>query len=61
MVEQHGHSTDREKGLAQNFALLLLSAVTHLSIVRSIRDGGQPVQGSHYPAFGGEGERGGEG
>ena len=39
MAEQLGHSTDREKGLAQNFALLLFSAMTRLSVVRSIGDG----------------------
>ena len=39
MAEQLGCSTDREKGLTQNFALLLFSVVTCLSIVRSIGDG----------------------
>ena len=61
MAEQLGHSTDREKGLAQNFALLLFSAVTCLSVVCSIGDGAWPVLGSHHPASGGEGESGGEG
>ena len=39
MAEQLGHSADQEKGLDQNFALLLFSVVTCLSIVRSIGDG----------------------
>ena len=39
MAEQLGRSADWEKGLAQNFALLLFSVVTCLSIVRSIGDG----------------------
>ena len=61
MTEQLGHSADREKGLAWNFAVLLFSAVTCLSIVRSIGDGARPVPGSHHPASGGEGESGGGG
>ena len=61
MVEQLGRSADREKGLAQNFALLLFSVVTCLFVVRSIGDGARPVLGSHQPASGGEGESGGEG
>ena len=61
MVEQLGHSADWEKGLARNFALLLFSAVTCLSVVRSIGDGAHPIPGSHQPASGGEGESRGEG
>ena len=61
MAEQLGHSADREKGLARNFALLLFSAMTCLSDVRSIRDGARPVSGSRQPASGGEGESRGEG
>ena len=61
MTKQLGHSADREKGLAQNFALLLFSAVTHLSVVRSLGDGAQPIPRSHQPASGGEGESEGEG
>ena len=60
MTKQLGHSADREKGLAQNFASLLFSAMTRLSVVRSIGDGARPVPGSHHPASGGEGESGGE-
>ena len=47
MVEQLGHSADREKGLTQNFALLLFSAVTCLSVVRSIGDGARPIPRNH--------------
>ena len=61
MVEQLGHSADWEKGLAQNFALLLFSAVTCLSVVHSIGDGARPVLGCRQPASRGEGESGGEG
>ena len=61
MAEQLGHSTNQEKGLAQNFALLLFSAVTCLSVVRSIRDEAQPIPGSSQLASGGEGESKGEG
>ena len=61
MAAQLGHSTDWEKGLAQNFALLLFSAVTCLSVVCSIGDGARPILGSHQPASRGEGESGGEG
>ena len=61
MAEQLGHSADREKGLAWNFALLLVSVVTCLSVEHSIGDGAQPVLGSHQPASGDEGESGGEG
>ena len=46
MAEQLGHSADREKGLAQNFALLLFNAVTCLFVVRSISDGARPIPGS---------------
>ena len=46
MDEQLGRSADRGKGLARNFALLLFSAVTCLSVVRSIGDGARPVPGS---------------
>ena len=61
MGEQLGRSANREKGLAQNFALVLFSVVTCLSVVRSIRDGAQPVLGSHQLASGGKGESRGEG
>ena len=61
MAEQIGRSTDQEKGLAQNFALLLFSVVTCESIVRSIGDGARSVLGSHQPASRDEGENGGEG
>ena len=61
MTKQLGRSTDWEKVLAQNFALLLFSVVTCLSIVHSIRDGARPILGSHQLASGGEGESGGEG
>ena len=61
MAEQLGRSVDREKGLAWNFNLLLFSAVTCLSIVRSIGDGARPVPGSHQLASRGEGESRGEG
>ena len=47
MAEQLGHSTNQEKGLAQNFALLLFSVLTCLSIERSIGDGAQPIPGNH--------------
>ena len=47
MAEQLGRSVDREKGLAWNFAMLLFSAVTCLSFVRSIGDGVRPVPGSY--------------
>ena len=46
MAEQLGHSADQEKGLAQNFALLLFNAVTCLFVVRSISDGARPIPGS---------------
>ena len=46
MAEQLGHSANQEKGLTQNFALLLYSAVTCLSVVRSIGDGARPILGS---------------
>ena len=61
MAEQLGHSADQEKGLTQNFALLLFSAVTCLSVVCSIGDGARPVLGSHQPTSRGEGESRGEG
>ena len=61
MAEQLGHSADREKGLARNFALLLFSAMTCLSDVRSIRDGARPILGSCQPASRGEGQSRGEG
>ena len=61
MDEQLGHSADREKGLARNFALLLFSAVTCLSVVRIIGDGARPVLGSYQLASRGKGESGGEG
>ena len=61
MAEQLGCSADREKGLAQNVALLLASVVTCLSVVRSIGDGARPILGSHLPASGGIGESRGEG
>ena len=61
LAEQLGHSDDREKGFALNFALLLFSAVTCLSVVRRIGDGAWPVPGRCRPVFGGEGESGGEG
>ena len=60
MAKQLGRSVDWEKGLTQNFALLLFSAVTCLSVVCSIGDGAWPILGSHHPASGGEGESGGE-
>ena len=47
MVEQIGRSTDQEKGLAQNFALLLFSVVTCLSVVCMIGDVAQPILESH--------------
>ena len=47
MAEQLGHSADQEKGLAQNFALLLFSAVTCLSVVCMIGDVAQPIPESH--------------
>ena len=61
MAKQLGRSVDWEKGLTENFALLLFSVVTCLSIVHSIRDGARPILGSHQLASGGEGESGGEG
>ena len=61
MDEQLGHSADREKGLTHNFALLLFSVVTCLSVVRSIGDGARPVPGSHQLASRGEGESRGQG
>ena len=61
MAKQLGYSADQEKGLAQNFALLLFSVVTCLSIVRNIGHGARPILGSCQPAFGGKGESGGEG
>ena len=61
VAEQLGRSADREKGLAQNFTLLLFNAVTCLSVVRSIGDGARPVLGRHQPTSGGEGESRGEG
>ena len=61
MAKQPGHSADREKGLAQNFAFLLFSVVTCLSVVRSIGDGAWPIPGSHQPASRGKGESEGEG
>ena len=47
MAKQLGRSADQEKGLAWIFALLLFSAVTCLSVVRSVGDGAQPIVGSH--------------
>ena len=61
LAEQLGHSDDREKGFALNFALLLFSAVTCLSVVRRIGDGAWPVPGTHQLASRGEGESRGEG
>ena len=61
MAKQLGRSVDWEKGLTENFALLLFSVVTCLSIVHSIRDGARPILGSHQPAYGGQGESRGEG
>ena len=46
MDEKLGHSADREKGLTQNFALLLFSVVTCLSVVRNIGNGARPILGS---------------
>ena len=60
MAKQLGHSADRES-LAWNFALLLFSAVTCLSVVRIIGDGARPVLGSYQLASRGKGESGGEG
>ena len=39
MAEHLGCSADQEKGLARNFALLLFSVVTRLSVVCNIGDG----------------------
>ena len=61
MAEQLGRSANREKGFARNFGLLLFSAMTRLSVVHNIRDGAQPVLGSHQLASGGKGESRGEG
>ena len=61
MAEHLGCSADQEKGLAQNFALVLFRVVTCLSVVRSIRDGAQPVLGSHQAASRCEGESRGYG
>ena len=46
MAEQLGRSADLEKGLTQNFALLLYSVVTCLSVVRNIGNEAQPILGS---------------
>jgi len=61
MAEQLGHSADRGKGLARNFALLIFSVVTSMSVVCSIGYGALPILGSGQPASGGEGESRGEG
>ena len=61
MAKLLGHIAYWEKGLAQNFALLLFSAMTCLFVVRNIGDGAQPVLGSRHPDSGGEGESRGEG
>ena len=60
MAEQLSHSTDRQKGMSHNFALLVVSVVKCLPVTCSIGDGASPFSGSLWPAFGGEGESEGE-
>ena len=61
MDEQHRHSTDRQKGKSQNFALVVFSIVRHLTIIHSTGDGAQPFPRGLRLDSGGEGESGGEG
>ena len=61
MAEQLSRSTDRQKGMSRNFALLVVSVVKCLPIICSTRDGARPFPGSLQLALGDEGESGGEG
>ena len=59
-AEQLSRSTDRQKGRAQNFALLVFNIVRRLTIIHSTGDGARPFLGGLQQALGGEGESGGE-
>ena len=61
MAEQLSRSTDRQKGMSQNFALLVFSVVRHLVVMCSAGDGARPLPGSHWPALEGKGESGRDG
>ena len=61
MAEQLSRSTDRQKGMSHNFALLVVSIVKCLPITCSTGDGARPFLGGLQPALGGEGESIGEG
>ena len=56
MAEQLSRSTDWQKGMSHNFALLVVSIVKYLLIICSTGDGARPFLGSLQPASGGEGE-----
>ena len=45
MAEQLSRSTDRQKGMSQNFALLVFSIMRCLTIIHSIGDGARPFLG----------------
>ena len=61
MAEQLSHSTDRQKGRSQNFALVVFSIVRCLTIIRNTRDRARPFPGGLRQGLGGKGESGGEG
>ena len=56
IAEQPSHSTDRQKGMSHNFALLVVSIGKCLPITCSTGDGARPFLGSLRPTSGGEGE-----
>ena len=60
MAEQLSHSTDRQKGMSHNFALLVVSVMECLPIICSTGDGARPFLRSLWLASRGEGESGGE-
>ena len=60
MAKQLSHSTNRQKGMSRNFALLVVSIVKCLPIICSTGDRAWPFLGSLWPASGGKGESRGE-
>ena len=61
MDEQLSRSTDQQKGMSHNFALLVVSVVKCLPIICSTGDGAWPFLGGHDATNYGEGGGGGEG
>ena len=60
MAKQLSHSTNRQKGMSRNFALLVVSIVKCLLIICNTGDGARPFLGSPRLASGGKGESRGE-